>query len=299
MNIELEEGKRDTKVHDNAVHHFQHEEQVEADHEISVDLDLPKVPNVHRVLTNNDEPQTQGKSKLLYVFSAMSDVGKAIKIIADTGATIALATEKDLKKLGDRAEAGTTRISGVGNKQIEEAQMYTISLKSDFANNKQPSEFEVAVLPTITHVNQADHTKPIKEALTALEKKCPKFMERHKDYFNINNFQVHRPGGDVSLLLSNAEQYLHPKVLVQFRDGPAIAMVRQTTPGNKFLILAGRVKTARALENTDVEIDKESIEQANHFRQEETPEDEDRIQHVFCCVLNRHEEHQRSHEEEQ
>ena len=76
-------------------------------------------------------------------------------------------------------------------------------------------------------------------------------------------------------------------------------MVRQTTPGNKFLILAGRVKTAKALENTDVEIDKESIEQANHFRHEETPEDEDRIQHVFCCVLNKHEEHQRIHEEEQ
>ena len=289
------------KVHTNATLHFMHEEKVEADHDISVDLDLPEVPNIQRVLTNNDEDsvvQTKGKPKLLYVYQAMSNVGECIKVIADTGATIALATERDLDKLGERTEAGTTRINGVGNKPIEEANMFKVSLKSDFANIKRSSKFEVAILPTITHVNEADHTKPINEALMAMERRCPAFMARHKDYFNINNFQVHRPGGDVSLLLSNAENSLHPKVLVQFRDGPAIALIRQTTPENKFLILAGRTKTAKALENTDVEIDKESVEQANHFRHEETPEDKDRIQHVFCCVLNNHDHYQQINQEE-
>ena len=148
-------------------------------------------------------------------------------------------------------------------------------------------------LPTITHVNEADHTKAVEEALKALESKCPDFMERHRSYFNIDHFQIHRSGGDVSLLLSNAELHLHPKVLVQFKDGPAITLIRQRTSDNKFLILAGRTKTASALRDTDVEIDKNSVEQSkvHQFTNERLPNEENQVQHVFCCVLNSHQDH--------
>ena len=226
------------------------------------------------------------------MYDAISDIGKYIKIIADTGATISLANVKDLEAVGPYYTTGTTKISGVANKPIEETETILISLNSDFANKKQKSTFEVAVLPTITHVNVADHTKAIEEALKALERKCPDFMTKHKNYFHINNFQVSRSSGDVYLLLSNAEHSLHPKVLVQFKDGPAIALIRQETPNNKFLILAGRTKTAVALENADVEIDRYSVQQATHLRHEEVPDEKDKIQHVFCCVLDKHEDHE-------
>ena len=55
--------------------------------------------------------------------------------------------------------------------------------------------------------------------------------------------------------------------------------------------MAGRTKTASALRDTDVEIDKHSVEQAHHFTNEELPNEENQVQHVFCCVLNSHQDH--------
>ena len=127
-------------------------------------------------------------------------------------------------------------------------------------------------------------------------------MERHRSYFNIDHFQIHRSDGDVSLLLSNAELHLHPKVLVQFKDGPAIALIRQRTSDNKFLILAGRTKTASALRDTDVEIDRQTVEQAQvHLMNQHLPDEQVHVQHEFCCVLKCHQDHElfRQHQQEE
>ena len=86
--------------HEHVIMHFQDETKVQADYPMSVDLDLPIVPPItHQALTMNNEEinvehpptHTQKQSKLLFVYDALSDVGKTIKIIGDTKATIGLA----------------------------------------------------------------------------------------------------------------------------------------------------------------------------------------------------------------
>ena len=177
--------------HEHVIMHFRDETKVQADYPMSVDLDLPKVPTITRqALTMNDEEinvefhptQTLNQPKLLFVYDALSDVVKTIKLIGDTGATIGLANKNDLKAIGSYSKRGTTKISGVANKQIEETATIVVSLESDFANKWQPNKFEVAVLPAITHVNEADHTKAVEEALKALQAKCPDFMKKHRTF---------------------------------------------------------------------------------------------------------------------
>ena len=46
-----EETMTENEVHANAVHHFMHEEKVEADHDISVDLNLPEVQGVPKKIS--------------------------------------------------------------------------------------------------------------------------------------------------------------------------------------------------------------------------------------------------------
>ena len=132
--------------HEHVILHFRNETKVETDYQVSVDgldLDLPSLPTItHQALTMNNEEinaetpstQTQNNSKLLFVYDALSDAGKTIKIIGDNGATIHLANENDLDKLGQHRTVGTTRISTVANKELEETETVQVSLESEFKN---------------------------------------------------------------------------------------------------------------------------------------------------------------------
>ena len=101
------------------------------------------------------------------MYDALSDIGETIKVIGDNGATIHLANVKDLHKLGKHEKAGSTRISTVANKELEETETVTVTLESDFKNKWQSNTLELAVLPSITRVNEANHTEPVEEVLKA------------------------------------------------------------------------------------------------------------------------------------
>ena len=124
-------------------------------------------------------------------------------------------------------------------------------------------------------------------------------MNKHRDYIKIKHFQTKRKRGDVSLLLGVSETSLHPKILVQFSNGPVIALIRQRTNFNKFLILAGQTKRASALRNTAVEIDGKTIEQARgQLMYQNLPTPQDHFQHNLCCILQMHVDHEELKEEQ-
>ena len=58
-----------------------------------------------------------------------------------------------------------------------------------------------------------------------MQSKMPEFMSLHGSYINIEHFQTKREKRDVSLLLGVSEISFQPKILVQFANGPAIALV--------------------------------------------------------------------------
>ena len=125
------------------------------------------------------------KDQVFFVYEAISDVGKTIKIIGDTGATIGLANGHDLEAIGPYDTVGTTKISGVANKEVAETQTISVSLTSRFDNKWQPNKFEAAVLSVITHVNAADHTRAVVEALKAL---MSRFHEKTQELLQYQPF---------------------------------------------------------------------------------------------------------------
>ena len=107
-------------------------------------------------------------------------------------------------------------------------------------------------------------------------------MNENADYINIDNFQTGYQGGDVTLLLGIPQLSFHPKVIIQFSNGPAIAMIRQPTRSNKFLILAGPARSAEFLKKARVEVEKDPKELGMAHTQEQAQT------HEVHCVGNRH-----------
>ena len=121
-------------------------------------------------------------------------------------------------------------------------------------------------------------------------------MRETEHYIKFENFQTGYEGGDVDVLLGIPQLSLHPKIIVQFSNGPAIAVIRQPTKNNKFLILVGPIQDADSLIQAEVEIDNDTEELAAHYSEEI---------HLLCCEQDKHvtsqehecQEHDSQHEE--
>ena len=119
----------------------------------------------------------------------------------------------------------------------------------------------------------------------------PDFMNKHADYININNFQTEQLAGDVSLLLGVEELYLHPKIVIQFSNGPAIAIIRQPIQSNKFLILAGPTRNAASLQQAEVEVEKDIIEKINVLTHTEFTQEQFETHNTHCVHQNHSSNH--------
>ena len=203
-------------------------ESVKADCNAPSNLDLPLMqdithnstdPNIEEKESDKQAPVIYSPSKILFVYEALSDVGETVRIMGDTGATVALVNKDELDNIGPYEVVGSTKISGVSNLEVTDiSTTVKISLEARFDNKWQSHQFQAAILPVITELNAADHTRAIVAALEALESKCPHFMASHGNYINIKHFQTRREKGDVSLLLGVSEITFHPKILVQFAN---------------------------------------------------------------------------------
>ena len=186
--------------------------------------------------------------------------------------------------IGDHKEIGTTTLNGVGNQRLStSATTVQLSLSSLFDGHMEQCDFEAAVLSEITNMPQRDHTQAIKTVLEVLRDKMPEFMAEHAHYINIDRFQTGYQAGDVSLLLGIPQLSIHPKVIIQFSNGPAIAMIRQPTQSHKFLLLAGPARSAEFLKKARVEVEKDTVKKYGKGHSEE-----DAQTHEVHCVGNKH-----------
>ena len=262
---------------------------------ITPQLDMPSSPNItveqthyfedhHQRETHHQPDITVPGTKNLFIYYALSTTGDNVKVMADGGATISLLKERDSAMLGKQRRIGTTTLTGVGNQKLStSAPTVQLSLSSVFDRKMERCNFEAAVLTDITTIPHRDHTQAIKTVLEVLHNIMPEFMDENADYINMDNFQTGYQGGDVTLLLGIPQLSFHPKVIIQFSNGPAIAMIRQPTQSNKFLILAGPARSAEFLKKARVEVEKDTVKELGMAHTKE-----DAQTHEVHCVGNRH-----------
>ena len=281
-------------VQENAINHFRdQQEPVKPPSTVTTpQLDMPSSPNItveHAHYFNNQQQReahnqpyrTAPRTKNLFIYYAVSSTGDLVKVMADGGATISLLKERDSATLGEYTQVGTTTLTGVGNQQLStEAPIVQFSWSSSFNKKMEQCTIESAIIPDITTIPHTDLTQAIKTVLEVLHNTMPDFMKENEDYIKFDNFQTGYEGGDVTLLLGIPQLSLHPKIIVQFSNGPAIAMIRQPTKDNKFLILVGPTKDADSLIQAEVEIDKDTKELAAQYSKEQV--------HLLCCEQNKH-----------
>ena len=255
-------------VQENAINHFRdQQEPIEPPSNITTpQLDMPSSPNItveqahyfenqHQRETHTQPHITAPGTKNLFIYYAVSPTGELVKVMADGGATISLLKERESDMLGEHTRIGTTTLAGVGNQKLStKAPTVQLSWSSIFNKKMEPCTIEAAIIPDITTIQSRDHTQAIKTVLEVLHNTMPEFMRENEDYINFDNFQTGYQEGDVTLLLGIPQLSLHPKIIVQFSNGPAIAMIRQPTRSNKFLILAGPTRDADFLKKASVEV---------------------------------------------
>ena len=150
-------------------------ESVKADCNAPSNLDLPLMqdithnstdPNIEEKESDKQAPVIYSPSKILFVYEALSDVGETVRIMGDTGATVALVNKDELDNIGPYEVVGSTKISGVSNLEVTDiSTTVKISLEARFDNKWQSHQFQAAILPVITELNAADHTRAIVAAL--------------------------------------------------------------------------------------------------------------------------------------
>ena len=240
-------------VHENAINHFwdQQEPIIPPDTVAIPHLNMPASPNItvesahyfdnKQKRDPHDQPfKLTPKTKNLFTYYIESSTGDQVKVMADGGATISLLKHSEKAKLGENIHVGATTLTGVGNQQVStHAPIVQFSLASSF--NKKMKQFTInsAVIQTITAIPHTDLIHAIKTVLDVMHKRMSSFMRETEHYIKFDNFQTGYEGGDVDLLLGIPQLSLHPKIIVQFSNGPAIAVIRQPTKNNKFLILVG------------------------------------------------------------
>ena len=280
-------------VHENAINHFWDlQSPITPPHTPTIPhLNMPVSPNItvesahyfdskQKRDPDDQSPESPPRTKTLFIYYMKTPTGEEVKVMADGGATISLLKHSEKDKLGIERQIGETTLTGVGNQQVStRAPIVHFSLASSF--NKKMKQFPIdsAVIQTITTIPNTNLVHAIKTVLKVMYKKCKLFMKENEHYIKFDNFQTGYEGGDIDFLLGIPELSIHPKIIVQFSNGTAIALIRQPTKHNKFLILVGPIRDAESLMEADVEIGNDTKDLAAQHANEV---------HLLHCEENKH-----------